>query len=406
MDGDDEDMDLETAQAQIDMSMAFVNDLVSGWMKNSNAKLPTSTSRVDEEKELEEYMRRPPRLGVGAPVPGSSDIRSRETAKLRNKLVTNGKKRAREDEEASSTPGPSAMVISDDEEESRARAITKKARIDPFAPKQKEKKKGKADQLAAQSTTSPSKTASLPSKPRTVEPATPVPLATSPPTKTAVSPPKANTAEHANKYSDIEEIPEPTGVVAAALSKSAKRKKRKKDKSASTAGGEPNTSPKASAGPSHTPSQSKDTTAPAPPRGPAIPTGEKREVIVIKDTPPPDAPPSSFLASALAKAKSFLKAVSGDGSLAATPVASLQTSPTRPQPPKPVPQPSPQQLDPFGHPLLNLSGPPPDVGDEEAGASKKKRKKRKKKRKHAMTDAVAHKEVIDVDADDGEEDET
>ncbi|EJF62821.1 hypothetical protein DICSQDRAFT_56545 [Dichomitus squalens LYAD-421 SS1] len=294
MDGDDEDMDLETAQAQIDMSMAFVNDLVSGWMKNSNAKLPTSTSRVDEEKELEEYMRRPPRLGVGAPVPGSSDIRSRETAKLRNKLVTNGKKRAREDEEASSTPGPSAMVISDDEEESRARAITKKARIDPFAPKQKEKKKGKADQLAAQSTTSPSKTASLPSKPRTVEPATPVPLATSPPTKTAVSPPKANPAEHANKYSDIEEIPEPTGV----------------------------------------------------------------------------------------------------------------TSPTRPQPPKPVPQPSPQQLDPFGHPLLNLSGPPPDVGDEEAGASKKKRKKRKKKRKHAMTDAVAHKEVIDVDADDGEEDDS
>ena len=60
MDGADEDMDLETAQAQINMSVAFLDDLVSGWMKESKAKLP-SQPRGDEEKELEEYMRRPPR---------------------------------------------------------------------------------------------------------------------------------------------------------------------------------------------------------------------------------------------------------------------------------------------------------------------------------------------------------
>ena len=96
--------------------------------------------------------------------------------------------------------------------------------------------------------------------------------------------------------------------------------------------------------------------------------------------------------------------VSGDSSLVATPAVSSQSSPTRPQPPKPVTQPSPQRLDPFGKPLLNLNGPPPNVGDDEAGTSKKKRKRRKKK-KHAMTEATAHMEVIDVDADEGEGDD-
>ena len=52
---------------------------------------------------------------------------------------------------------------------------------------------------------------------------------------------------------------------------------------------------------------------------------------------------------------------------------------------------------------MNLNGPPPNIGDDEAGTSKKKRK-RKKKKKHAMTEAAAHMEVIDVDADEGEDD--
>ena len=52
--------DLETLQAQIDMSMAFTHNLVSGWMKSSKAKLPSS-SRLNDDQELEEYMRRPPR---------------------------------------------------------------------------------------------------------------------------------------------------------------------------------------------------------------------------------------------------------------------------------------------------------------------------------------------------------
>lgn len=60
-DGDDDDMDLETFQAQIEMSMAYTQELVSSWMKSSKGRLTSSKSRRDEEKELEEYMRRPPR---------------------------------------------------------------------------------------------------------------------------------------------------------------------------------------------------------------------------------------------------------------------------------------------------------------------------------------------------------
>ena len=61
MEGFEEDIDLETAQAQIDRSMAFVDSLVSGWMKDSKAKLPSAASRGDPEFDVDEYMRRPPR---------------------------------------------------------------------------------------------------------------------------------------------------------------------------------------------------------------------------------------------------------------------------------------------------------------------------------------------------------
>lgn len=61
MEGFEEDIDLETAQAQIDRSMAFVDSLVSGWMKDSKAKLPSAASRGDPEFDIDEYMRRPPR---------------------------------------------------------------------------------------------------------------------------------------------------------------------------------------------------------------------------------------------------------------------------------------------------------------------------------------------------------
>lgn len=56
---DEDSIDMATLQAQIDISMAFAENLVSSWLKPSR-KLPTRSSR-DMEAELQEYMRRPPR---------------------------------------------------------------------------------------------------------------------------------------------------------------------------------------------------------------------------------------------------------------------------------------------------------------------------------------------------------
>lgn len=63
---DEDDIDAESLQAQIDMSMAFTQNLVSSWMSSSQGKLPASSSTGNEEKELEEYMRRPPRCDISS----------------------------------------------------------------------------------------------------------------------------------------------------------------------------------------------------------------------------------------------------------------------------------------------------------------------------------------------------
>jgi hypothetical protein len=80
------------------------------------------------------------RLGVGAPIPSSTGTHGHETMKLKGKL--GGKKRAWE--AADSGNVIKAAQSDDDEEESRAGAIRKRARVDPFAgsgAKEKKKKK-------------------------------------------------------------------------------------------------------------------------------------------------------------------------------------------------------------------------------------------------------------------------
>ncbi|KAG5648897.1 hypothetical protein DXG03_000246 [Asterophora parasitica] len=134
---DEDSIDLEALQAQIDMSMSFAQDMISTWVKPSR-KLP-SRSNIDIEAELKEYMRRPPRLGVGAAIPEGHNT-SREVARLKGQLVGKGNKRSRDD-------GPDAKEKSEDEEESRAGAIKKKARVDPFGDNGKKKKKNKSAQL-------------------------------------------------------------------------------------------------------------------------------------------------------------------------------------------------------------------------------------------------------------------
>jgi hypothetical protein len=139
-----DETDTETLQAQIDLSLSFAQNLVSSWVKPS-VKLSLSR-RNNIEEELESYIRRPPRcityfflcfsylwsptsgrrLGVGATVPEATSA-SLDPGRLKNRLLNNGgKKRTRE--------GDDNMVEQpiDDEEESRAGAIRKKAKKDPF----------------------------------------------------------------------------------------------------------------------------------------------------------------------------------------------------------------------------------------------------------------------------------
>ncbi|KAF8826929.1 hypothetical protein HHX47_DHR5000988 [Lentinula edodes] len=129
----EDDIEPEALQAQIDLSMSVTNDLVSSWMKPSNK--PKTLYNQTLEAELKEYMRRPPRLGVGASIPESTSVSSRETARLKGSLVGKGKKRAREDE------GDSSSKLSDDEGESRAGAIRKKTVPNPFTMPTPKKKK-------------------------------------------------------------------------------------------------------------------------------------------------------------------------------------------------------------------------------------------------------------------------
>lgn len=56
----DDDLDAESLQAQIDMSMSFAHNLVTSWIKPSHlAQL--RVGGVDATQVLEEELRRPPR---------------------------------------------------------------------------------------------------------------------------------------------------------------------------------------------------------------------------------------------------------------------------------------------------------------------------------------------------------
>ncbi|KAI0249935.1 hypothetical protein BJV78DRAFT_1222913 [Lactifluus subvellereus] len=132
------DIDTETLQAQIDLSMAYAQDLVASWLQPASGSLIQSSSHAAEaEAELQALIRRPPRLGVGAPLPETPAasqtrlVRKLEGGKRRSREVENGAMpvRAREDEEE------------DGAEESRVGTIRKRARFDPFEPGGKKRKK-------------------------------------------------------------------------------------------------------------------------------------------------------------------------------------------------------------------------------------------------------------------------
>ncbi|PFH51366.1 hypothetical protein AMATHDRAFT_59070 [Amanita thiersii Skay4041] len=120
----DDNIDLETLQSQIDMSMSFANNLVSSWITPN--KVAASSRGHDLEKEIKEYMRRPPRLGVGASIPENNTL-SRGAARLKDQLRDKGSNKQAL-EEWGKTQGDS-----DGETESKAGLINKRARPDPFA---------------------------------------------------------------------------------------------------------------------------------------------------------------------------------------------------------------------------------------------------------------------------------
>ncbi|KAG2077234.1 hypothetical protein BDR04DRAFT_1088176 [Suillus decipiens] len=129
----DDDIDTETLQAQINMSMSFAEDLVSSWILPAH-KANLSKSTVDAQKLLDEQLRRPPRLGVGAPIPESS-VSARDAARLKHHLIGKGVKRAPEDD---TTLKPEHHS---EDEERRGGTLRKKTKLDPFAVRSKTKAK-------------------------------------------------------------------------------------------------------------------------------------------------------------------------------------------------------------------------------------------------------------------------
>ncbi|KAA1473493.1 hypothetical protein DENSPDRAFT_839968 [Dentipellis sp. KUC8613] len=316
----DDEIDTETLQAQIDMSLAFAQDLVSSWIKPlkkpgaSSSKKPSK----DADKELEELLRRPPRLGVGAPLPEATSLSGRDTARLKNKLT--GKKRAREDDEVVYSSKAGKAEEDDDEEESRAGAIHKRVKVDPFAIGGKKKKgKEKVDILKPQ-----------PTEVKDVD------------------------------MKDAGPVISQNGV---------------KDTVVSKLGSAPDTIILQGGAPDHSGTHEEK-------------SNKKKRKKKNKSAGPPGA--ASDLSSQVAGTSSGLQTTpvgqstpSTTGTTAHT--QSLSVSPTKSQisPPKSTPQHNPFIL-PSSLPVLNLTGPPPIIDNEDnqdANTSPKKKRKRKKKKK-------------------------
>ncbi|KAF9516030.1 hypothetical protein BS47DRAFT_1341355 [Hydnum rufescens UP504] len=149
-----QEMDSEAIQSQIELSFSLAYDMVSSWMKKPATahQIEPSSAIREAQKEAEEFMYRPPRLGVGAPLPlGASMSSMKDTAKLKGRLVASSLKRSRGDYEGPRVNGPKPDS-SDEEEDSRAGALGQKhhkgeasleARLSVFDGKGKGKKKKK-----------------------------------------------------------------------------------------------------------------------------------------------------------------------------------------------------------------------------------------------------------------------
>lgn len=130
----DDEIDSETLQAQMDLSMSFAHNLVTSWLQSTQVAQPHS-GISDAERILEEELRRPPRLGVGAPAPVAS-VTGRDAAKLRHRLAKTG------DKALASMERPLQSDHKSDEDEEKGKPTKRTKRNDPFAmPGHKKRKK-------------------------------------------------------------------------------------------------------------------------------------------------------------------------------------------------------------------------------------------------------------------------
>ncbi|EMD40898.1 hypothetical protein CERSUDRAFT_80549 [Gelatoporia subvermispora B] len=297
-DMDQDDIDVESLQAQVDMSMAFTENLVASWMKSSATKLPSSKKRGNDERELEEYMRRPPRLGVGAAPSESTSTLGRDTARLKGKLSSTSKKRLREEEHVHAKPP------SDDEEESRAGAIRKKPNVDPFGGPAAKKNKTAKMLARAPPMSTPAAAKNLPIIPR----------------QSNTTGETAGIRVEGGKGVAVPASPD-TSIPTSSITKKKLKKK-------------PDTS---SEGMAHEPRPTEEQSEPA----------ERTSPVSVPTSSPQHETPSS-------------------------PAKSVKEGTPKSKAPKPM------------IPLLNLTGPPPDVDSSQ----KKRRKKKKKKKAVVGTDAT------------------
>ena len=137
----EDEVDMESLQAQIDMSMSFAQNLVTSWIKPTHlAQL--GSSGANTAQMLEEESRRPPRyptmlcvlwtykqnlcrLGVGASIPTAPPL-AHEASKLKRRLGRNGVKN--EDVVQSQLQDSSKS----DDEEHKGRPAKRKTKVDPF----------------------------------------------------------------------------------------------------------------------------------------------------------------------------------------------------------------------------------------------------------------------------------
>ncbi|KAG8218659.1 hypothetical protein J3R82DRAFT_4324 [Butyriboletus roseoflavus] len=143
----EDDVDMESLQAQIDMSMSFAQNLVTSWIKPTHlAQL--RPNGVNAAQILEEESRRPPRYPTMLCELWTSNKFCTDWVLLTrppNSSVGLGKNGTKNGDVVQSPPQDSSKS---DNEEHKGRPVKQKTKVDPFRHEGSKKKKRKANSEA------------------------------------------------------------------------------------------------------------------------------------------------------------------------------------------------------------------------------------------------------------------